>query len=116
VTLEELSRIAEIGRYRLVRVFHREIGLPPHAYQIHLRIERSRDLLRRGVTGARIASELGFVDQPHFAGNSSASCARRRYITVSPKHLHTSVAWAGVAIVKSICYPRHCVSNCGDSR
>ena len=66
VTLDELSKIAELDRYRLVRAFTRDVGLPPHAYQIHLRIERSRHLLWSGLTGVQIASQLGFVDQSHF--------------------------------------------------
>lgn len=66
VSLDELSAVASISRFRLVHVFSKEIGLPPHAYQIHVRIARARSLLTRGMPPAHIATELGFADQSHF--------------------------------------------------
>ncbi len=67
VSLDELTAVAGLGRFRLLRAFQRRFGLPPHAYQLQLRIERARALLRRGVLAASVASELGFCDQSHFA-------------------------------------------------
>ena len=66
VPLEVLAKIAHLSKYRLVHAFTRKFGLPPHAYQIHVRVERARQLLRQGVSGADMAMSLGFADQTHF--------------------------------------------------
>ncbi len=66
ISLDELARAAGVGRFHLVRAFSRELGLPPHAYQIKLRIARAKTLLRAGLPAAQVADELGFADQSHF--------------------------------------------------
>ena len=66
VTLDELSKVAGLSRFRLAHAFTRTFGLSPHAYQIQIRIERARQLLRQGILGAQVAAALGFADQSHF--------------------------------------------------
>lgn len=67
VTLDELCAAAGgVSRFGLVRSFSSQMGLPPHAYQIHVRIARARQLLGKGVPPALVAAELGFSDQSHF--------------------------------------------------
>ena len=66
VNLHELCQAANLSRFHLVRSFTREIGLPPHAYQIHVRIERARQLLLNGIPSGQVASAMGFSDQSHF--------------------------------------------------
>ena len=66
VSLDELSAIAGLSSYHLVRSFTRRFGLPPHAYQIHVRVERARGLLTTGMPPAQAASSVGFADQSHF--------------------------------------------------
>ena len=66
IRLEELARIAGLSRYHLVRAFAAQFGLPPHAYQVHVQVEKSRRLLADGVSPAAVASEMGFADQSHF--------------------------------------------------
>jgi transcriptional regulator GlxA family with amidase domain len=41
------------------------VGLPPHAYQIRLRVERALKLLRTGMPPPLAASAVGFADQSH---------------------------------------------------
>lgn len=65
VTLEQLSRHAGLSVFHLVRVFRRKWGLPPHAYQIELRVRRARELLRQGEPPGQVAATLGFSDQSH---------------------------------------------------
>jgi AraC-like DNA-binding protein len=67
VNLSELCEAAHLSRFHLVRSFTSEMGLPPHAYQIHVRIERARQLLLNGVPSSQVASAMGFSDQSHFA-------------------------------------------------
>jgi AraC-like DNA-binding protein len=67
VTLDELSAVAGISRFNLVRQFTKRFGFPPHAYQTHLRVERARNLLRADMPIAGVAAFLGFADQSHLA-------------------------------------------------
>jgi len=66
VTLSELAAASHLSRFHLVRSFAEGLGLPPHAYQIHVRIERARELLRKGMHSGQVASLVGFSDQSHF--------------------------------------------------
>jgi AraC-like DNA-binding protein len=66
VTLDGLSAIAGLGAFRLLRSFEHRLGLPPHAYQLQLRVAKARVLLAAGMSLAVAAAELGFADQSHF--------------------------------------------------
>lgn len=65
VSLAELSGAAGLSRWRLTREFSRAAGLPPHAYQIRLRVEKARALLASGTAPAEAAQLSGFSDQSH---------------------------------------------------
>lgn len=67
VTLDELAAVAGVSRFRLAHAFSKEVGIPPHAYQLHVRIARAQSLLMRGMPQADVAAELGFTDQSHFS-------------------------------------------------
>jgi len=67
---EELSLLHLAHQFNLspqhfIGVFRREVGLPPHAYQTHRRVQHARFLLRAGHPIAEVALEVGFVDQSH---------------------------------------------------
>lgn len=66
VSLAELAAACGLSRFHLVHEFSKETGLSPHAYQLHVRIERSRRLLEKGFSSAVVAANLGFADQSHF--------------------------------------------------
>jgi AraC-like DNA-binding protein len=55
----------QLSPFHLLRVFRAAVGLPPHAYQIQLRVARAKELLRAGMPIAAVAVEVGFVDQSH---------------------------------------------------
>lgn len=65
IGLDELADAAGIGKFRLVRLFREQTGLPPHAFQIAHRIRRARRLLEAGHPIASIAAATGFADQSH---------------------------------------------------
>ena len=67
VRLDELSRFAGLSRFHLLRAFRQEFGSPPHAFQVAVRIERARALLRRGATALEAGLAVGFADQSHFS-------------------------------------------------
>jgi AraC-like DNA-binding protein len=66
VSLEALATVSGLSRFRLVHAFSRDVGIAPHAYQIHVRVEHARTLLRRGVPPVEVAASVGFADQSHF--------------------------------------------------
>lgn len=66
VPLAELARISgSRSTFQLVRAFTRTVGLPPHAYQNHVRVQRARRLLAQGDPPADVAQAVGFGDQSH---------------------------------------------------
>lgn len=65
VGLDELVNAAGIGKFRLVRLFREQTGLPPYAFQIAHRIRRARRLLEAGHPIASVAASTGFADQSH---------------------------------------------------
>jgi AraC-like DNA-binding protein len=66
LSLHDLAEVSATSRSHLVRSFKQAFGLAPHAYHIHVRIEKARALLARGVPLASVAAEIGFADQSHF--------------------------------------------------
>lgn len=65
IRASELARVAGVSRFRLTREFARRLGLPLHAYHIHIRLEAAKTLLRCGVPIAAAATRMGFCDQSH---------------------------------------------------
>ncbi len=65
ITLDQLVKVVGLNRFYLSRVFTREMGIPPHAFQIQLRIARVREFLKMGVPISEIALAAGFTDQSH---------------------------------------------------
>lgn len=61
-----LGRLAGVSAFQLIRRFKREFGLTPHAFQLDQRINRTRELLKRGDSLADVAYVSGFSDQSHF--------------------------------------------------
>jgi AraC-like DNA-binding protein len=65
IGLDELASVAGIGKFRLVRLFRRQIGVSPHALHIAHRIRAARRLLESGYPIAHTAATTGFSDQSH---------------------------------------------------
>ena len=66
ISLEQLAEVAQLSRFHLLRTFRHSVGLPPHTYQIRLRIERARSMLQTGLPPTLVAPAVGFADQSHF--------------------------------------------------
>lgn len=67
VSLDDLSGVAHLSRYHLLRVFQKATGLSPHAYQNQLRVDLGKKLLVEGMAISQAAVEAGFADQSHFS-------------------------------------------------
>ena len=85
IPLDELAALAGMDKFRLLRAFSGEVGFPPHAYQILVRIFHARRLLAAGHGAAEVALAVGFTDQSHLIrqfrrveGTTPAAYLRRR--------------------------------------
>lgn len=67
VSLGELATAAGLSRFHLLRSFAKQVGMPPHMYQIRLRIERACRLMQAGLAPSLAATAVGFADQSHFS-------------------------------------------------
>jgi AraC-like DNA-binding protein len=84
VSLAELSQVAGLSRFELVRRFREQTDITPHAFQTNLRIAQARRLLSAGIAPAEVAAECGFADQPHL------SRVFKRAVGVSPARYATA--------------------------
>jgi AraC-like DNA-binding protein len=65
LNLSDFARNVGVSQFQLLRTFKRHYGYPPHAYGLHVRVERARQMLRRGFTVAQAAAANDFTDQSH---------------------------------------------------
>lgn len=65
ISLNELAALVTLNPLRLLRTFRKHIGLPPHAYLNHVRVQQAKRLLRSGWSITNTALETGFTDQSH---------------------------------------------------
>jgi AraC-like DNA-binding protein len=66
VDLSTLAKQAGVSRYQALRTFKRRYGLPPHTYQLIVRLALAKKALRDGHQPVHVAAQYGFVDQSHF--------------------------------------------------
>lgn len=86
ITVAELARVAGMSRSKFAELFHRTLGMPPHAYATALRIWMAQSSLAGSrVTAAAVAELLGFSSPQHFSRAFKAATGltpqeyRRRY-------------------------------------
>jgi AraC-like DNA-binding protein len=78
INLGDFAERAGVSQFQLLRAFKRRYGSPPHAYGLHVRIQRARHMLRGGCTVAEAAAANDFTDQSHFTRHF------RRIFAVTP--------------------------------
>jgi AraC-like DNA-binding protein len=88
ITLDELATASGASKYELVRRFSAAIGVPPHAYQVALRVNLARRLLERGERATDVAGLAGFADQSHLNRHF------RRRLGITPARYARSTARA----------------------
>jgi AraC-like DNA-binding protein/mannose-6-phosphate isomerase-like protein (cupin superfamily) len=67
ITLDELSRLANMSKYHFLRSFTRQKGISPYSYLETIRICNAKKLLEQGVPPVETALRTGFHDQSHFS-------------------------------------------------
>jgi AraC-like DNA-binding protein len=65
VPLSSLTSLTGLSAFHLIHCFRQEVGLPPHAYQIQLRVLRAKAFIARGHTIVDAALDAGFTHQSH---------------------------------------------------
>lgn len=80
ISLTQLADLVDLNPSYFLRTFRDQVGLPPHAYQIQLRVQNAKKLLREGMSLPQVALEMGFADQSHFARHF------RHLVGVPPGH------------------------------
>jgi AraC-like DNA-binding protein len=65
ISLADLSKLTDLSAFHIHRLFSRDAGMPPHAYQNQVRVNRAKQLLRSGESLSEIAAATGFADQSH---------------------------------------------------
>lgn len=85
VTLDELAAATGLNPFTLLRAFRRTYGLPPHAYQLQVRLRHAKRLLRQGETVVDAALLAGFADQSHLGRHF------RRTFGVTPQQYRRGV-------------------------
>lgn len=66
ISLDDLSRIAGLNKYTLLRSFTRQRGVTPYQYLETIRVGYAKKLLEQGVPPIEAAGQSGFTDQSHF--------------------------------------------------
>jgi AraC-like DNA-binding protein len=67
IALAAIAAAVDLSPFHFLRMFRKEMGMPPHAYLCQLRVAAGRRLLLAGVPPAKVALRIGFTDQSHFS-------------------------------------------------
>lgn len=79
ISLDKLAQVANLSSFHLNRSFSKTFGMPPHAYQIQVRILRAKRLLRKEGSIEQVAIKTGFASQSHFGSHF------KRLVCVTPR-------------------------------
>ncbi len=79
ISLEQLAQVANLSSFHLNRSFSKAFGMPPHAYQIQVRILQAKRLLRQEWSIEKVAIKTGFASQSHFGSHF------KRLVCVTPR-------------------------------
>jgi AraC family transcriptional regulator len=68
IEVGDLAALAGRSEFHFSRVFARSVGMTPHRYVVHLRLQAARAHIRAGrMSLAEIAADTGFSDQSHLS-------------------------------------------------
>ena len=81
VSLQELGEVTQMNWDYLRKAFRAHVGVPPHRYQVLLRLGRAKRLIASGTPLAQAAVAVGFADQAHLTR------AFRKHLEMTPSSL-----------------------------
>ena len=73
--LQDIATQFSQSQETIIRAFTKQLGISPKAYLNNVRIEKSKLLLKQGITVVDTALQLGFTDQSHFHKTFKNYCA-----------------------------------------
>jgi len=85
ISLRQLSQLAGLPEYSLVKTFKYYFQLPPHQYLLNLRIEKAKSLLAEKYSSTEVAYRSGFFDQSHFIRHF------KKIIGITPKQFSAKI-------------------------
>jgi AraC-like DNA-binding protein len=65
VSLDNLSKLTNLNRSYLIRIFRHAVGMPPYTYLNQIRVENAKQLIGEGMSLAETAIAVGMADQSH---------------------------------------------------
>jgi AraC-like DNA-binding protein len=66
MSISEIAKESGLSHFYLIHSFKKQYGITPHAYQMMMKINKAKTLLKKGNDIVSIATDLGFTDQSHF--------------------------------------------------
>ncbi|TCO68800.1 AraC family transcriptional regulator [Marinisporobacter balticus] len=66
IQLTDIEDTFNVNKFSLIRNFKSKFNTTPNAYQLQLKIDYAKNLIKKGGSIVDIALEAGFYDQPHF--------------------------------------------------
>lgn len=100
IDLETLASRVGLNRFQALRAFKRRYGLPPHAYQLAVRLGLARRMLIDGAAPVDVALRCGFVDQSHFNRHF-----KRAYGVAPLRYVRGERGGSGVYLAAKPCDP-----------
>lgn len=85
IKLDTLSQISGLSKYYLIRLFKSKHRIPPHTYQILLRINFAKREIKKQRIISEVAQDAGFYDQSHFTK------LFRHYVGATPEVYQKSI-------------------------
>jgi AraC-like DNA-binding protein len=67
IKLSDLSQLANMSKYHLLRSFTKQKGISPYCYLEAIRISAAKKLLEQQCSPLNVALQTGFSDQSHFS-------------------------------------------------
>ena len=67
IKLNDLSQLANMSKYHLLRSFTKQKGISPYCYLETIRISAAKKLLEQQCSPLNVALQTGFSDQSHFS-------------------------------------------------
>jgi AraC-like DNA-binding protein len=67
IELEEIAAAAFMSRFHYIRIFQRVYGRTPRQYLRDLRIEKAKELLKKGHSISQVCFDVGYESLPTFS-------------------------------------------------
>jgi AraC-like DNA-binding protein len=67
IELDEIAAAAFMSRFHYIRIFQKVYGMTPRQYLRDLRIEKAKELLKKGRSVTQVCIDIGYTSLPTFS-------------------------------------------------